>query len=165
MVQNFIQEQVDILARTLQRSVVIDDVDINLVAVLKHFDDADDARVRATLARTLEEDPCRYLFSFDIVATRDKVVHIPECRELGFKEHSCYPIRWQERTLGYLWLVGEVSPAEDKAAVACAGELAVPMFNIQLKGEQAFSKHELIVRNLLSVNTCWVSRAAAILSR
>ena len=56
MIQNFIQEQVDTLARTLQRSVAIDDVGINLVAVSKHFDDADDARVRAILARTLEED-------------------------------------------------------------------------------------------------------------
>ena len=74
-----------------------------------------------------------------------------------------YPL--QERTLGYLWLVGKVSPAEDKAAVACAGELAVPMFSMQLEGEQAFSKHELIVRNLLSVDTRWASRAAAILSR
>ena len=46
MIQNFIQEQVDTLARTLQRSVAIDDVGINLVAVSKHFDDADDARVR-----------------------------------------------------------------------------------------------------------------------
>ena len=165
MIQNFIQEQVDTLARTLQRSVAIDDVGINLVAVSKHFDDADDARVRAILARTLEEDSCRYLFSFGIVATRDKIVRIPECRELGFKERSCYPIRWQERTLGYLWLVGKVSPAEDKAAVACAGELAVPMFSMQLEGEQAFSKHELIVRNLLSVDTRWASRAAAILSR
>ena len=118
MIQNFIQEQVDTLARTLQRSVAIDDVGINLVAVSKHFDDADDARVRAILARTLEEDSCQYLFSFGIVATRDKIVRIPECRELGFKERSCYPIRWQERTLGYLWLVGKVSPAEDKAAVA-----------------------------------------------
>ena len=53
MIQNFIQEQVDTLARTLQRSVAIDDVGINLVAVSKHFDDADDARVRAILARTL----------------------------------------------------------------------------------------------------------------
>ena len=165
MIQNFIQEQVDTLARTLQRSVAIDDVGINLVAVSKHFDDADDARVRAILARTLEEDSCQYLFSFGIVATRDKIVRIPECRELGFKERSCYPIRWQERTLGYLWLVGKVSPAEDKAAVACAGELAVPMFSMQLEGEQAFSKHELIVRNLLSVDTRWASRAAAILSR
>ena len=104
MIQNFIQEQVDTLARTLQRSVAIDDVGINLVAVSKHFDDADDARVRAILARTLEEDSCQYLFSFGIVATRDKIVRIPECRELGFKERSCYPIRWQERTLGYLWL-------------------------------------------------------------
>ena len=101
MIQNFIQEQVDTLARTLQRSVAIDDVGINLVAVSKHFDDADDARVRAILARTLEEDSCQYLFSFGIVATRDKIVRIPECRELGFKERSCYPIRWQERTLGH----------------------------------------------------------------
>ena len=38
MIQNFIQEQVDTLARTLQRSVAIDDVGINLVAVSKHFD-------------------------------------------------------------------------------------------------------------------------------
>ena len=91
MIQNFIQEQVDTLARTLQRSVAIDDVGINLVAVSKHFDDADDARVRAILARTLEEDSCQYLFSFGIVATRDKIVRIPECRELGFKERSCYP--------------------------------------------------------------------------
>ena len=70
MIQNFIQEQVDTLARTLQRSVAIDDVGINLVAVSKHFDDADDARVRAILARTLEEDSCRYLFSFGIVARK-----------------------------------------------------------------------------------------------
>ena len=133
--------------------MAIDDVGINLVAVSKHFDDADDARVRAILARTLEEDSCRYLFSFGIVATRDKIVRIPECRELGFKERSCYPIRWQERTLGYLWLVGKVSPAEDKAAVACAGELAVPMFSMQLEGEQAFSKHELI----LSLIHIWVA--------
>ena len=168
MIQNFIQEQVDTLARTLQRSVAIDDVGINLVAVSKHFDDADDARVRAILARTLEEDSRRLpmLLRFGIVATRDKIVRIPECRELGFKERSCYPIRWQERTLGYLLgLVGKVSPAEDKAAVACAGELAVPMFSMQLEGEQAFSEHELIVRNLLSVDTRWASRAAAILSR
>ena len=46
MIQNFIQEQVDTLARTLQRSVAIDDVGINLVAVSKHFDDADDACCR-----------------------------------------------------------------------------------------------------------------------
>ncbi|MFQ8889317.1 MAG: hypothetical protein ACLR7Z_14190 [Bilophila wadsworthia] len=41
----------------------------------------------------------------------------------------------------------------------------MPMFSMQLEGEQAFSKHELIVRNLLSVDTRWASRAAAILSR
>ena len=124
MIQNFIQEQVDTLARTLQRSVAIDDVGINLVAVSKHFDDADDARVRAILARTLEEDSCQYLFSFGIVATRDKIVRIPECRELGFKERSCYPIRWQERTLGYLWLVGKVTrppwPAPESWPCPCS---------------------------------------------
>lgn len=32
------------------------------------------------------------------------------------------------------------------------------MFSMQLEGEQAFSKHELIVRNLLSVDTRWASR-------
>lgn len=165
MIQNFIQEQVDILARALQRSVAIDDVGINLVAVSKHFNDADDARVRAILARTLEEDSCRYLFSFGIETTREKIVRIAACRELGFKERSCYPIRWQERTLGYLWLVGKVTPAEDKAAVACAGELAVPMFSMQLEDEQAFSKHELVVRDLLSVDTRRASRATTILSR
>lgn len=165
MFQNFIQEQVDSLAHALQRSVAIDDVGIHLVAVSRHFDDADEARVRAILARTLEEDSCRYLFSFGIATTPEKIVRIAACRELGFKERSCYPIRWQERTLGYLWLVGEVSPAEDRAAVACAGELAVPMFSMQLEDEQSFSKHELVVRNLLSVDTRRSSRAATLLSR
>ena len=53
----------------------------------------------------------------------------------------------------------------EKIGLLSAGELAVPMFSMQLEGEQAFSKHELIVRNLLSVDTRWASRAAAILSR
>lgn len=165
MIQNFIQEQVDILARTLQRSAAVDDVHINLVAVSKHFNDADDARVRAILARTLDEDSIAYLFSFGIRTTPEKIVRIPPCRELGFKERSCYPIRWQDETLGFLWLVGKVKPAEDRAAVACAAELAVPMFSMQLEDEQAFGGREGIVRDLLSVDTRRASRAATILSR
>lgn len=136
MIQNFIQEQVDTLARTLQRSVAIDDVGINLVAVSKHFDDADDARVRAILARTLEEDSCRYLFSFGIVATRDKIVRIPECRELGFKERSCYPIRWQERTPGLLVARRQGQPGGGQGRRGCAGELACPCSACSLRASR-----------------------------
>lgn len=165
MLQNFIQEQVDQVAEKLQRSIAVDDVSINLVAASRHFGDADDARVRAMLARTLDKQSIEYLYSFGILEKHEDCIPVGANENLGIKNRYCFPIRSGKELLGFLWLLGDISEKEEKLAKKSAAELAVPMLGIKLMKEKTLQDQEGLVKDLIFENSHRVSRSVYLLSR
>ncbi|QIM19575.1 PucR family transcriptional regulator [Leucobacter coleopterorum] len=102
-----IQKLVDELADRLQRSVAVDGPRGHLIASSKHFGDEDTPRVNVVLSRNLDRRIAQYLFSFGIQDANDKVV-IPAEPKLGLKSRCCYPLRYQQRLLGFIWLIEDV---------------------------------------------------------
>lgn len=102
-----IQKLVDELADRLQRSVAVDGPRGHLIASSQHFGDEDTPRIRVVLSRRLDRRVAQYLFSFGIQDAFDKVV-IPSEPSLDLKTRCCYPLRYQQRLLGFIWLIEDI---------------------------------------------------------
>ena len=165
MIQNLIQERVDALASSLQRSVAVDDVSILLVAASRHFDDADAPRIRALLERRLDKESTEYLLDFGIATTQEPLVRIPAHDALSIQERVCFPIRGSQENLGYVWLIGDTTAEEEEAAKACASDLGVLLFGMQLENEKAHLQREATIRDLFSINAQRVARATYLLQK
>ncbi|MGO1991295.1 MAG: PucR family transcriptional regulator [Corynebacterium sp.] len=100
-----VQPLLDQLANTLRRSIAIDDPEGRLIASSRHFGDEDGPRVNVVLTRDMDRRVHRYLHSFGIRTATGRIM-IPENRELGLRARCCYPLRWQGKLGGFLWLIG-----------------------------------------------------------
>ncbi len=145
MLEQSIQDYIDTLSQHLQRSVAVDDVKINLIAVSKHFTYLDDLRMQALIERKVDKNFTDYLYSFGILDTDEDSVTVAANESLNVLQRQCYPIRWDEEIIGFLWLLGETDSASDAAAISTAKVLAFPLFGLL----QARHKLELAASDLV----------------
>lgn len=119
-----LQDIVDELARTLGRSVVVNDLDYRPVAASEQEDDVDEMRRRALLKRVTPPEAREYLEGLHIRQIRQptSVALAP----FGGQERLAIPIRSGDQTIAILWLITGNKPAlrsGDYAAIDAACEL------------------------------------------
>lgn len=119
-----LQDIVDELARTLGRSVVVNDLDYTLMAASAQEDDVDDIRRRALLKRRTPAEVREFLESLRIRGIRQPT-SVPMVRFDG-QERLAVPIRSDDQTIALLWLITGGKPvlhSVDYAAIDAACEL------------------------------------------
>lgn len=120
-----LQDIVDELARSLHRSVVINDTQYRPVAASAQGDEIDRLRMESLLRRETPEEARRYLETLQLDTLRQPIT--VDLDAFGGRQRLAVPIRDGEQLLGILWLiVGGLPPLDgtDLASVNAAVELA-----------------------------------------
>lgn len=118
-----VQRIVETLAESLGRSVMVDDVDLDLIAGSRHFGDEDPYRISVVLARGAGPEASAYFRRFDLFSG-DAPVRVPANPELGLHARICYPLRCAGTALGGLWLIDDGGPVDDERITAACTRLA-----------------------------------------
>lgn len=118
-VQSLIQQ----LAARLRQSVAIDDEAGNLIAVSRHYGDADDYRVRLILERRAPPKYRDFFRSFTS-ETLTTPFRIPEEPTLRLAPRICYPIHKNSRSFAFLWLIDRGADLPEDVIMSFCGRLA-----------------------------------------
>ena len=125
-----VQALVEQLSAELNRSVLVDDAGLRLLAYSPTQGSDDDVRKTAILMR---ETPraIRDLHFSQGIATATEAVRTAPRPEFGLQSRVCVPIRCQGVLFGYLWLIDadESLTGEDcELAERCAAEIGTAMY-------------------------------------
>jgi hypothetical protein len=125
-----VQALVEQLSAELNRSVLVDDAGLRLLAYSPTQGSDDDVRKTAILMRETPRAIRDLHFSQGIAAAQEAVRTAPR-PEFGLQSRVCVPIRCQGVLFGYLWLIDadESLRAEDcELAERCAAEIGAAMY-------------------------------------
>lgn len=114
-----LQEIVELSADLLGAPATLEDRDFHLVAYAAHGDTIDPIRIESILHRRAT-DAVRTRFERHGIARATGPVRIPADAALGQLGRLCLPVRWNDVTYGYLWLLDDeekISPAEAARAM------------------------------------------------
>lgn len=125
MTREKVQQFVDQLADRLCRSVAVDDRDRHFVTCSRHFGDLDSLRVNVLVSRHLDDTSSAYLYSFVDAENLKGPIRVPENADLGITVRRCYPVWKNNEWVGYLWLIGEATAADDGIIAQALPELAL----------------------------------------
>ncbi|TDC95440.1 CdaR family transcriptional regulator [Saccharopolyspora aridisoli] len=154
-----LQQVVDGLAAQLGRSVAVDDPQLRLLAVSRHFGDEDTLRVRAVMQREADSPETDRMLSQGI-ADWDRPGRVSGDVEQGIKPRVCVPIREHGLLLAYLFLIDDsVEEWEiDRAATAAAG-IGLLLYRRLVLHEREQSRDEALVRDLIAADPAVRARA------
>lgn len=158
-----VQQLVDSLAEQLQRSVVVDDPQVRLLATSRHFGDEDDVRVRAVLQRDAGSAAVAHVLGAG-VAGWQRAGWIPAEPGIGMHPRWCLPLRWQGELLGLLMVIDEHAAlaGSETARIAEAGEqLAAVLVADRHAADAATAQRDAAVASLLSPLAAERERALA----
>jgi hypothetical protein len=144
-----IQTLVDEVAARLERSVLVDDRDLRLIAASKDFGDADPARVWSLLHRRTRPEDVRH----DELTRLPGPGYVPENPALELWQRLCVPVRCQGLLLGFVWVTdryGEMSPEQVADVTGTAAEIGVLLRDRLVAGERDRALHRELVEALLS---------------
>ncbi|MFA1540785.1 PucR family transcriptional regulator [Actinomadura monticuli] len=117
-----LQDIVDQAADLLRAPATLEDRDFHLVAYAAHGDTIDPVRTASILHRRATED-VRARFERHGIARATSPVRIPADASLGQLGRLCLPVRWNNVTYGYLWLLDDqeriTTPQAAKAMPLC----------------------------------------------
>ena len=143
-----LQQLVDQVAAVLGAPATLEDPDFGLLAFCAHgVDDdrttLDDVRARSILTRGSAPATRRWFEEFGI-ATAVEPLRTPADPATGVLTRLLLPVRHEERTLGYLWLLdgGRTDPA-DRTDPALAAALELTGAMARLLAERAATDDEL----------------------
>ncbi len=139
-----VQALVEQLSAELDRSVLVDDASLRLLAYSPTLGSEDEVRRTAILTR---ETPrlIRDLHFAQGIATATEPVRTPPRPDIGLESRVCVPIRCQGALFGYLWLIdADQSLTDDdcEAAERCAAEIGTAMYRRD-ELERPQREHEL----------------------
>jgi hypothetical protein len=128
-----VQALVEQLSAELQRSVLVDDASLRLLAYSPTLGSDDEVRRTAILTR---ETPrvIRDLHFAQGIAAATAPVRTAGRPEFGLEPRVCVPIRCQGTLFGYLWLIDgdqSLTASECDLADRCAGEIGAAMYRRQ----------------------------------
>lgn len=109
--QSTLQRKVDSLAERLSRSVAIDDPDMRLIYVSRHFGDEDPARVQAVLQRNPSPAVVGHVFAQGVTKWAAPGV-IPARSDIGMSKRLCLPLRWRGTLVGLLMVIATDHPLD-----------------------------------------------------
>src|SRR6185437_2555405 len=114
-----LQRLVDDLAASIERPVLLDDVNLRLLAHSQQGDvDGDRARQISILQRVAPPDVIAHLERAGIRRLRGPA-RIPGDDRLGMKPRWCWPVRWNRALLAYLWLSDDGDPLDEHTLDEC----------------------------------------------
>ena len=142
-----VQALVEQLSAELDRSVLVDDASLRLLAYSPTLGSEDEVRKTAILTR---ETPrvIRDLHFAQGIATATQPVRTAPRPDIGLESRVCVPIRCQGALFGYLWLIDadqSLTDADCDAAERCAAEIGTAMYR---RDELEKPQRELEVRLL-----------------
>jgi DNA-binding PucR family transcriptional regulator len=142
-----VQALVEQLSAELDRSVLVDDASLRLLAYSPTLGSEDEVRRTAILTR---ETPraIRDLHFAQGIATATHAVRTAPRADVGLQSRVCVPIRCQGALFGYLWLIDSdesLTGADFEAAERCAAEIGTAMYR---RDELEKPQRELEVRLL-----------------
>src|SRR5829696_4579496 len=139
-----VQALVEQLSAELDRSVLVDDASLRLLAYSPTMGSEDEVRRTAILTR---ETPrvIRDLHFAQGIATATQPLRTAPRPDIGLESRVCVPIRCQGALFGYLWLIDadeSLTGADFHAAERCAAEIGTAMYR-RNELEKPQREHEL----------------------
>jgi DNA-binding PucR family transcriptional regulator len=147
-----IQEAIDALAERLGRPVGVDDRRFGAVAYSSHEHEIDPVRRISILGRRAPSRVTAWLDTLDLMRAAD-YVRVPARPDLEMVARICFPLRFHERVLGFLWLVEHGSPVTDHeldVTRESAVEIAEVLFGLQQQRDDVRLREAAAVRQLTS---------------
>lgn len=129
-----VQSIVDDLAERLHRSVVIDDLQLNLLYSSMHYGDEDPVRVESMLKRRASSKAIGHVLAHDVLSWNRPGI-IPGNDELGMHARVCAPIRWQGELVALIMVMdarGSVTTGE-MGEIALLAERLAPLLVDELQ--------------------------------
>jgi hypothetical protein len=125
-----VQALVEQLSAELDRSVLVDDASLRLLAYSPTLGSEDEVRRTAILTR---ETPrvIRDLHFAQGIANATQPVRTAPRPDIGLESRVCVPIRCQGALFGYLWLIDadqSLTATDFEAAERCAAEIGTAMY-------------------------------------
>ena len=148
---NEVQTLTDSLAVRLRRPVGVDDRRFRAVAYSSHEDEIDAVRRTSILGRRAPPPVIAWLEGLDIFVARD-LVHIPANPELGMVTRLCFPLRFGDRLLGFLWLVEASEPLDVGELAVCreaGAALAEALFRLEQEADEDRRRESRAVAEVL----------------
>ena len=124
----------DGLAERLGIPVGIDDRQFRSIAYSSHADEIDPVRRMSILGRQAPERVVDWLLTLG-VARSSECVRVPANPELHMVSRVCFPLRFHDRLLGYLWLAekeASLSDSQLSLAAATSGAMAGELYRLEL---------------------------------
>lgn len=118
-----VQRLVERLSSQIRRSVAIDDPDGSLIAVSRHYGDADNFRIRLILSRRSPPQYREYFRSF-MSATMSAPVAVPANDDLGLFPRICFPICKNSMAFAFLWVIDTGEPLRESLVLSYCDRLA-----------------------------------------
>jgi hypothetical protein len=169
-----VQALVEQLSADLDRSVLVDDASLRLLAYSPTLGSDDEVRKTAILTRETPR-PIRDLHFSQGIAAATQPVRTASRPDIGLESRICVPIRCQGALFGYLWLIdadqslteedcaaAERTAAEIGTAMYRRDELEKPQRELEVRllehllGEDAAARddaaHELVLGDMLVAN-------------
>src|SRR3954469_1937923 len=140
-----VQALVEQLSADLDRSVLVDDAGLRLLAYSPTLGSEDEVRRTAILTRETPRT-IRDLHFAQGIATATHPVRTAPRPDIGLDSRVCVPIRCQGTLFGYLWLIdaeGSLTTADCTAAERTAAEIGTAMYR---RDELEKPQRELEVR-------------------
>ncbi|SMY04417.1 DNA-binding transcriptional regulator, PucR family [Brevibacterium sp. 239c] len=115
-----IQELIEQIAQTLQRSVAVDDPDLVLIGSSTHFEDVDEARLSSLVGRKITGRIRDHVLGRGAKSWKELTV-VPAYPEIGMtQDRLCFPLRSRYELLGFMWVLGQ-SITDDERRIALDG--------------------------------------------
>jgi hypothetical protein len=157
-----VQALVEQLSAELERSVLVDDASLRLIAYSPTLGSEDEVRRTAILTRETPRT-IRDLHFAQGIATATRPVRTPPRPDVGLESRVCVPIRCQGALYGYLWLIDadqSLTAGECEAAERCASAIGTAMYRRD-ELEKPQREHELRLLDALLGDNAAEREAAA----
>ncbi|WP_275293533.1 helix-turn-helix domain-containing protein [Amycolatopsis sp. La24] len=167
MADRAFERQVDDLAETLRRAVVVDDAELNIVYASRHYGDEDEQRIRAVLQHDIGLEATRHILAQGVTRW-NRPGRIPPHPELGMAARLCAPIRLRGLLLGVVLVIdadGSLSPDEVGTIARAAEDLAPHLYTARSAVDRLRDEREHAVAGVLSTDADIRGKGLAYLER
>ncbi|MFF2299594.1 PucR family transcriptional regulator [Arthrobacter sp. NPDC058127] len=146
-----LQNLVDSLGHTLQRSIAVDDAEIRLIVYSSHYGDEDRARTQSLVERRVTGRMLEYLTGHGIKSWREPK-YMDGDETLGLKRRLVLPLWSRHQLLGYVWIIAEtdLNPEEMAASIETSTHIADVLSQLAEHERQEERQRETLARSLVA---------------
>jgi len=143
-----LQRAVDMVARLSGAPTLLEDRSQRMVTFCAQNGEIDEVRRASILRRRASPDIVEWYAQFGIHSAVEPL-RVPACPEKGHLGRLCIPVRYQERLLGFLWLIDHENRLSDSEVLDVAAASA-PIGLIMYRAELEARMEADVVNHLLS---------------